>query len=82
MEGRRRREGQRMRWWEGITDSMDMSLSKLWDREAWICCSPWGHRKSDKTEQLNNNISVNSVYGCFFLPSSNLTMSWSFGRSL
>ena len=53
IEGRRRRERQRMRWLDDIIDSMDMSLSKLWeivkDREVWRA-SPWGPKESDKTE--------------------------------
>ena len=56
-EDRRRRGRQRMRWLDGIIDSIDMSLSKLpggsEGQGSLVCCSPWGSKESDMREKLN-----------------------------
>ena len=54
IEGGWRRGQQRVRCLDGITDLMDMSLSKLWelvmDKGGLVCCSPWGCKELDLTE--------------------------------
>ena len=56
-EGGRRGGRQRMRWLDGITDAMDMSLSRLQEvgngQGGLAICSPWGHKESDTTERLD-----------------------------
>ena len=79
IESKRRREQQRMRWLDGITDSMDMNLSKLWEMghefkqtlpftgrmvKSLGCCSPWGLKESDTAERLNNNKIWYGIYLC------------------
>ena len=62
-EDRRRRGQQRMRWFDGIIDSMDTEQA-LGDGEGQgglACCSPWGCKLLDMTEQLNNNGSYYTV---------------------
>ena len=61
IEGRGRRGQQKMRWLDGITDSMDMSLGKLQELDdgqgGLACCGLWGHKESDMIEQLNWTLS-------------------------
>ena len=55
IEGKRRRGLQKMRWLDNITDSMDLSLSKLQEIvkvrgvRSQVCCNSWGHKESDMT---------------------------------
>ena len=51
--GRRRRGQQRMRWLDGITNTMVMGLAGLWELDGQgglVCCGSWGHKESDTTE--------------------------------
>ena len=57
IEGRRRRGRQKMRWLDGIIDSMDMGLGVLQElgdgQGGLVCCSSWSYKESDMTERLN-----------------------------
>ena len=59
IEDRRRRGWQRMRWLDGITNSTDMNLSKLWqivkNRESWHAAVHWGYKELDTSYRVNNN---------------------------
>ena len=70
-EGGRRRGQQRMRWSDGITDSMDMSLYELWelviDREAWCAAIHGGHKQLDMTGWLNWT-ELNWIFHCVYVP--------------
>ena len=82
-EGRRRMGQQRMRWLDGITESMDMSLSKLQktvkEKESLLCCSPWGRKRSDNdwtTTIYESFASPLLVMECFVFSGEEATEKW------
>ena len=86
-EGKRTKGQQRTKLLDGITDSTDMSEQNLGDGEGQgflVCCRPWGHKESDRTEQLNNNKYIqkqrdfSSLSSFFFNPLLSLSFidSW------
>ena len=66
IEGRRRRGRQRMKWLDGITDSMDMSLSKFQElsdgQGSLVCCSPWGRKELDTNKLPGAGFCILSAY--------------------
>ena len=74
IEGRRRRGQQRMRWLDGITHSTNMSWvnsGSWWWIGSLVCCSPWGRKESDMTEQLNWIFHCLGIHCLFIYPSVN-----------
>ena len=82
IEGRRRWGRQRMRWLDGITDSMDMIERALGDGEgqgSLVYCSPWGRKELDTPERLNNNKATcmsHLIYIPFFI-----SEDWGLGKT-
>ena len=66
IKGKRRRGQQKMRWLDGITNSMDMSLSKLLKtvKDSLACYSPWDHKELDTTQRLDSNNNNSLVTSC------------------
>ena len=82
---RRRRGRQRMRWLDGITDSMDVSLSEVGDGQGGLaCCDSWGRKESDTTERLNWTDTSNIVFkkSCIWLYSVLVMACWIFSCSM
>ena len=78
-EGKRWRRWQRMRWLDGVSDSMDMSLSKVWgDGQGTLaCCNPWVCKESDTIEWLNwTEFSSELQRNPCFLATSELNYEW------
>ena len=65
IEDRRRRGQQRMRWLDGITDTMDMEFEQTLEvgdeQGSLVCCSPWGRKESDTTERLHFHFSLSCI---------------------